>query len=71
MSENEILPEPALLSVQAVAALLGVSTRHVYRLSDSGKIPRPVKLGATVRWNRAAIDEWIAQGCPSVRRRSA
>ncbi len=34
--------EPArLLDVVAVAALLGVSTRHVYRLADGGRMPRP------------------------------
>ena len=53
--------------VQAVSELLSCSTRHVYRLSDAGKMPAPVKLGALVRWNRAGIEAWIAQGCPAVR----
>jgi len=57
-----------LLDVQAVAALLGCSTRHVYRLSDAGRMPRPVKLGALVRWSKSAIEEWIADGCPSCRK---
>lgn len=56
-----------LLDVKAVASLLDCSTRHVYRLSDSGRLPRPVKLGALVRWRRADVLEWIAGGCPSVR----
>jgi len=56
-----------LLDVQAVAALLDCSVRHVYRLSDAGKMPAPVKLGALVRWNRASIELWIDQKCPSVR----
>ena len=34
-----------LLDVAAVADLLGCSQRHVYRLSDAGKMPAPVKLG--------------------------
>lgn len=57
-----------LLDVQAVAEMLGCSTRHVYRLSDAGKMPAPVKLGSLVRWSASAIREWIDQGCPSVRR---
>jgi excisionase family DNA binding protein len=57
-----------LLDVQAVAALLGCSPRTVYRLSDAGKMPSPVKLGALIRWNRAAVEEWIDAGCPSCRR---
>ncbi len=59
--------EPVLLDVRQVAALLGVSTRTVYRLADSGLMPRPVRLGALVRWPRAAVEEWIAAGCPSCR----
>ncbi len=57
-----------LLDVRAVAALLGCSPRHVYRLSDAGKMPSPLKLGALIRWNRAAVEAWIADGCPSCRR---
>lgn len=56
-----------LLDVQDVAALLNVSPRTVYRLSDSGGMPRPYKLGALVRWSRSAIEDWIAGGCKSVR----
>ena len=59
---------PALLDVQAVAEMLGCSARHVYRLSDAGRMPPPVKLGALVRWSAGAIREWIDAGCPSVRR---
>ena len=57
----------ALLDVGEVSRLLGCSARHVYRLSDAGKMPAPVKLGALVRWNRSAINLWIEQGCPAVR----
>lgn len=56
-----------LLDVQAVAALLGCSTRHVYRLSDGGRMPSPVRLGALVRWRAAEINSWIAGGCRTVR----
>ncbi|MFQ5733039.1 MAG: helix-turn-helix transcriptional regulator [Planctomycetaceae bacterium] len=62
-------PAPsALIDVSAVADLLGCSARHIYRLSDAGKMPRPVKLGALVRWNRASLEAWIAEGCPVVRK---
>jgi excisionase family DNA binding protein len=60
--------EAALLDVKAVAALLGCSARHVYRLTDAGRMPAPVRLGALIRWRRAEIEEWIAAGCPSTRR---
>jgi excisionase family DNA binding protein len=60
-------PAPQLLDVQAVAEMLGCSTRHVYRLSDAGRMPAPVKLGALVRWSASAIRAWIEQSCPAVR----
>ena len=63
-------PSAKLLDVKAVADLLGCSTRHVYRLSDGGKMPPPVKLGSLVRWSRSAIEEWIDAGCPSCRGRA-
>jgi excisionase family DNA binding protein len=59
--------DAALLDVQGVAALLDCSPRHVYRLSDSGKMPRPLKLGALVRWSRAAVVDWINAGCKPVK----
>jgi len=69
------VPKPAetvseLLDVNAVAALLGASSRTVRRLVDSGKMPRTISLGRAVRWRRAEIEEWIRQGCPKVERRS-
>jgi excisionase family DNA binding protein len=56
-----------LVDVQGVAELLDCSARHVTRLSDAGKMPQPVRLGGLVRWSAAAIDEWIAAGCPPIR----
>jgi len=57
----------AMLDVTQVAALLGCSPRHVYRLSDAGRMPRPVRLGSLVRWSKTSLDQWIAQGCPNCR----
>jgi prophage regulatory protein len=66
MSKNTTTEPARLLDVVAVAALLGVSARHVYRLADSGKMPRPLRLGGARRWDRAAIDDWILNGCPAM-----
>jgi excisionase family DNA binding protein len=57
----------ALLDVKDVARLLRCSARHVYRLSDSGRMPRPLKIGALVRWRRGDLALWLAEGCPSCR----
>jgi excisionase family DNA binding protein len=58
---------PALCDVRSVAALLQCSPRHVYRLSDAGRMPPPLKLGALVRWRRQDLDNWLAGGCKPVR----
>jgi excisionase family DNA binding protein len=60
-------PAAQLLDVRAVAQLLNCSPRHVYRLADAGRLPAPLRLGALVRWRRADLDAWLAQGCPRVR----
>jgi len=52
----------ALLSVTQVAALLGCSPRHVWRLADSGSFPRPISLGSKLkRWPRSTVERWIAE----------
>ena len=56
----------AMLSIDDVATnYLGCSTRHVQRLADSGRMPRPIKLGTLIHLPRAVIEQWIAEGCPN------
>ena len=57
-----------MLDSKGVAAMLGCSPRHAVRMADTGRMPRPVKLGALTRWRRSEIEAWIANGCPRVRR---
>ena len=70
MAGNTEPTTPQLLTVPDVARLLNCSTQHVRRLADSGRMPRPVKLGVLIRWNRAEIETWLAAGCPDTRKRS-
>lgn len=55
-----------LLDVGGVAETLKVSERHVYRLADAGKMPRPIKLGGANRWDRLALEQWVSDGCPAI-----
>ena len=61
------LAPAALLDVQAVAALLNCSPQHCRRLSDAGRMPRPLSIGSLCRWRRTDLDAWLAAGCPSCR----
>jgi excisionase family DNA binding protein len=67
MQENAVTSEqpPKLLDVRSVAALLGSSTKHVWRLRDDGLLPAPVRVGALVRWRASDLNRWIEQGCPA------
>jgi excisionase family DNA binding protein len=58
---------PATLTVDGVATLLDVSSRHVYRMADGGLMPRPLKLGNLNRWLRTEIEEWLAGGAKPLR----
>ena len=62
---NQAKPQDEILfAVGTVARLLDCSTRSVHRWTDKGFMPRPLKIGAMVRWKASAIREWIADGCP-------
>ena len=60
--------EPVHLSgTAAVAQMLGCSPRHVRKLCDSGRMPRPIKLSnRLIRWPHVQIEECIAGGCRPV-----
>ena len=40
---------PALIGIEGVARNLGCSSRHVRRMIDSSRMPRPIKLGSLTR----------------------
>lgn len=47
-----------LLDVDAVAALLGTSVRHIRRLVQERRIP-VVRVGRLIRFDPADIDAWL------------
>jgi predicted DNA-binding transcriptional regulator AlpA len=55
--------EPLLLTAAQVAQLLQISLRTLWRLRSGRKVPLPVNLGASVRWRRKEVLEWVANGC--------
>jgi predicted DNA-binding transcriptional regulator AlpA len=52
-----------LVRARDVAQLLQLSTRQVWRLLAMECLPRPVRLGRSVRWRLADLDRFIADGC--------
>ena len=64
---NEVNPEvsrPAALSAETLAKILQVSIRHLRRLNATGRLPRPVRLGHSVRWLSTEIEAWLEAGAP-------
>jgi len=56
--------QPLAIRAKELAALLGVSLRQVWRLSSSGKLPKPLRLGGSVRWSLKEIEAFVEAGCP-------
>lgn len=64
---TEGLAPLAAVSARGLAAMMGVSLRHIRRLDCTGKLPKPVRLGRSVRWPVAEIEAWLAAGAPDRR----
>ncbi|MFN7878231.1 MAG: helix-turn-helix transcriptional regulator [Pirellula sp.] len=56
-----------MLSVTNLAKRWGCSERHVRRMVDAGRCPRPIKFGSLLRFPVAVIEQWENDGCPHVR----
>lgn len=54
-----------LLSAAELAILLSCSVRHIRRLDEAGLLPKPVRLGKSVRWIATELHAWLAAGAPS------
>lgn len=54
-----------LLDLEEVASRLGISRAHAARLNASGRLPRPIHLGRSVRWNAQELERWTLAGCPA------
>jgi predicted DNA-binding transcriptional regulator AlpA len=55
-----------MLDTKGVAEFLGVSRKQAARLADTGRIPRPCRLGlgSCFRWSVLRLLEWVEAGCP-------
>jgi predicted DNA-binding transcriptional regulator AlpA len=57
--------ENLLLDTRQVAKLLKFSERTVWTYSHSGQMPRPIKIGSSVRWSAIELRRWVEAGCPA------
>ncbi|AQT70097.1 putative transcriptional regulator [Anaerohalosphaera lusitana] len=54
-----------LINAKQLGELLSLSRRQVFRLNSSGKIPAPLRIGGSVRWNSEEVHAWIDNGAPA------
>ena len=59
---------PLAFSAADLARRLDVSLRHLRRLDSAGKLPKPVRLGRSVRWPVTEIESWLRAGGPDRQR---
>lgn len=64
MSDTRVVGQK-LLAVGALAKTLSTSVRTVWRKRAAGQLPKPVRIGGSVRWRSSDIDRWIEWGCPN------
>ncbi|MFC1765587.1 helix-turn-helix transcriptional regulator [Planctomycetota bacterium] len=60
------LAQALAISARQLAEMMGVSVRQIWRLNSSGKLPKPIRLGGSVRWNREEILNWFEAQCPDL-----
>jgi len=68
---NERIRRPTtgtlLISTSDLARELQVSAKTITRMDQSGKLPRPVRIGRSKRWVIQTIVDWIEAGTPNRR----
>ncbi len=50
------MTEARYISAAEVAKFLSISLRQVWRLAAEGRLPPPVKIGRSSRWDRRQIE---------------
>jgi len=61
-------PKPAskaggqLLTIDDVAERLNIHKNTVRRQAAIGALPRPIKIGNSIRWRPSDIERWIQEG---------
>jgi predicted DNA-binding transcriptional regulator AlpA len=53
-----------LVSDAVAASLVGLSRSSWWRLHARGMTPAGIKLGRSVRWDRAELERWVQAKCP-------
>ena len=54
-----------LLSAKELAKMLSLSKRQIHRLNSCHRLPAPIRIGGSIRWDlERDIKPWLAAGAP-------
>lgn len=60
MTSNDLLSNPErLLTVEQLAAVVGVPAQTVYKWSAAGTGPRRLRVGKYIRFRASDVREWL------------
>ncbi|HUV67697.1 MAG TPA: AlpA family phage regulatory protein [Sedimentisphaerales bacterium] len=62
MAEKEMADK--LLTAKMLGEMLSLSKRQVHRLNSCSKLPKPLRIGGSVRWAEGTIAKWLRAGAP-------
>ena len=54
-----------VLTATELSKRLQISERHLVNLNATGRLPRPIRLGRSVRWRADKLRDWLDAGCPA------
>ncbi len=63
---SNVVVTERLLTAKALGQMLSLSKRQIFRLNSSGRIPAPIRIGGSIRWDlERDIKPWLAAGAPT------
>lgn len=62
--------ERLMIDVSQVADMLSCSTQSIRVWSSEGRMPRPCRIGRSIRWRLKEVRDWIAAGAPDLREKA-
>lgn len=53
-----------LVAASSLEWVLDADSRTIHRWAASGLMPKPYRIGKSLRWDADELRDWIADGCP-------
>jgi len=61
---DQPVDSPLVVSAQELASLLRLGLRTLRTMDASGRLPKPIRIGHSVRWSLEEIKDWLAADGP-------